>query len=145
MKELAPTCLGGRADGFTVIETLAALAIFGIVAAGLAANSVAAARYNRISRNLSVATALAQDQLEQLRALDPSTNPAALTGGVHSDPNNPIAATGGRGGPFTREWTVTRDVPARGVSIVIVAVSWSDGATRTVRMVAYVCQTLTCS
>ena len=130
--------------GLTVVEVTAALGVFGIVAAGLAANTIAVVRANRVSNSLSVATSLAQDQIEQLRSLDPSTAPPALSAGNHTDPNNPITASGARNGTFTRQWTVTRDSPAPGLSTVAVTVSWADGATRSVRLRTYVCQTPTC-
>ena len=85
------------------------------------------------------------DGLEQLRALDPSTNPAALTAGSHFDANYMITATGAAGGKFLRQWTVTRDSPAPGLSTVAVSVTWTDGSTRTVRVTGFVCQSLTCS
>jgi prepilin-type N-terminal cleavage/methylation domain-containing protein len=138
------TSLAGMPAGFTLIEVAASLAIFGIVAAGIAANTVAVVQGNRIGKNLSVATTLAQDEIEQLRALDPDAAPSSLSAGVHPDANNPITASGARGGPFTRQWTVTRDSPLPGVSSVEVSVSWSDGAPHTVRMSAYVCQASMC-
>ncbi len=130
--------------GFTIVEVTAALGVFGIVAAGLAANTLAVVRSNRISSARSAATALAQDQIEQLRALDPSAAPPQLVAGTHSDDKNPLTALGASGGTFTRQWTVTRDSPAPGLSTVVVSVSWADGATRSVRLSAYVCQTVTC-
>ena len=135
--------LGDR--GLGVVEVLASLTVFAIVAAGLAANSVATIRANRISRDLSAAAALAQDKLEQLRALDPASSPADLTDGVKSDLANPLDEFGQTGGQFTRGWTVTRNVPATGVSLVVVEVSWTDGVTRTMRVVGYVCQSRTCT
>ncbi len=132
------------AAGFSVLEVLAGISIFSLVAAGLAANSIAAIKSNRISRGLSVAATLAQDKLEQLRALDPSTNPADLTAGFHADPSNPLSATGQTGGPYTRRWTVTADTPSLGLATVVVTVSWTEGATRTVRMVGYLCSSQAC-
>ncbi len=140
MKALKKT----SAAGFTIVEVTAALGVFGVVAAGLAANTLAVVRNNRVSSALSVATALAQDEIEQLRALDPSSAPPELVAGSHSDDKNPLTALGASGGTFTRQWTVTRDAPAPGLSTVVVSVSWTDGATRSVHLTAYVCQTATC-
>jgi prepilin-type N-terminal cleavage/methylation domain-containing protein len=138
------TALVKGASGFTIIEVAAALAVFGIVAAGLAANTISVVRSNRVSNGLSVATTLAQDQVEQLRALDPDTNPAALAAGTHADPNNPITVAGAPGGQYSRQWSVTRNSPVPGLSTVTVTVSWSDGPQRTVRVMAYVCQRSSC-
>jgi type II secretory pathway pseudopilin PulG len=135
----------GSAPGFTIIEVAAALTFFGLVAAGVAANTVAVVRNNRTSSGLSSAVTLAQDEIEQLRALDPDTNPAVLTAGAHADPNNPITIAGTAGGQYVRQWTVTRNSPAPGLSTVVVSVSWTDAAvTRTVQVTAYVCQRSTC-
>jgi prepilin-type N-terminal cleavage/methylation domain-containing protein len=130
--------------GFSLIEVVASLAIFGLIAAGLAANTIAVVRANRISNALSVATALAQDEVEQLRALDPAANPPALVAGTHTDPNNPLTATGATGGLYSREWVVTRDIPIPGLSTVLVSVSWADGEMRTLHMSALLCQSATC-
>ena len=130
--------------GFTLIEVAAALAIFSLIAAGIAVNSVAVTRYNRVSNNLSAAISLAQDRVEQLRALDPTTSPAALTAGTHTDALNPLTQNGNTGGRFVRQWTVTRDMPVLGVSTVVVSVSWTDGTSRTVHMSTLVCQTAGC-
>jgi type II secretory pathway pseudopilin PulG len=137
-----------RADsgtaGFGVVEVLAALSVFAIVASGLAANSVAATRANRVSREISVAAALAQDKMEALRSLDPAANPPDLTAGNHVDPNNPLTAFGGAGGFFTRSWMVTRNAPSLGLSTVVVTVSWGDGGSRTTHVVGYVCPSREC-
>jgi prepilin-type N-terminal cleavage/methylation domain-containing protein len=133
-----------RQAGFTVLEVLASLSIFAIIAAGLAANSIAAVRANRTSRAVSVAGALAQDKMESLRASDPSTNPADLTVGSHNDPNNPLTATGQTGGRFNRQWTVTANTPSVGLYTVVVTVTWNDRGSRSVRVVGYVCPSQAC-
>lgn len=130
--------------GFTLIEIAAALAVFGVVAAGLAAGSVAVTRYNRTTRSVSVAASLAQDEIERLRALDPDTNPPALSAGTHVDPKNPLTQAGARGGQFVRQWTVTRDTPGPGLATVVVSVSWTDDTTRSVWLSTFVCQTAGC-
>ncbi len=144
MKPATPI-IRSRRNGFTLVEVLAALALFGIVSAGLALNSVAAVRHNRVSHALSAATALAQDQIEQLRALDPNTNPPALAAGTHSDAANPITALGTPGGRFMRQWSVTRDSPITGTATVVVTVSWTDGTPRSVLLWAYVCESSGCT
>lgn len=144
MKPGRETAHARSASGFTIIEVAASLSVFGIIAAGLVANTVAVVQSNRVSNGLSVATTLAQDQIEQLRALDPDINPAALAAGTHADPNNPITMAGVTGGKFTRQWSVTRDSPMPGLSTVAVTVSWSDGAARSVRLTTYACHTSTC-
>jgi len=133
-----------RPRGFTLIEVTAAAAVFAIIAAGVATGSVAVTRYNRGTRSLSVAAVLAQDTIEHLRALDPESNPAFLSAGLHVDPNSPLTATGATGGRFGREWTVTRDTPAPGLATVVVTVSWTDGGSRSLRLTTLLCQTTGC-
>ncbi len=131
--------------GFTLTEVLVALTLFSIVAAGLAATSVGSAKNNKISKNLAAATALVQDKVEQFRTFDPDTNPPDLTAGAHNDPLNPITPTGTAGGPYTRQWVVTKDTPAKALSRVVVTVSWTGNSTYTVTGVTYVCTNRTCS
>jgi prepilin-type N-terminal cleavage/methylation domain-containing protein len=132
-------------NGFGVVEILAALSIFSIVAAGLAVNSVTAVRANRVSRELSVASALAQDKIEQLRAMDPASNPFDLMAGWHADANNPLTATAQRGGIFIRQWTVVKNIPALGLSTVVVQVTWNDSGVHSMRMIGYLCASQACA
>jgi len=131
--------------GISLVEVLGGLTIFSVVASGLATSTVATMRSNKMSRNTGAAAALIQDKIEQFRALDPTTNPAELTAGSHSDANNPVTALGAAGGSYTRSWTVTANTPQQGLSEVVVTVSWSSPSTRTLTGVAYVCSTSTCS
>lgn len=144
MSQVAKHARTSSMAGFGVVEVLAALTVFAIVASGLAANSVAATRANRVSREISVAAALAQDKMEALRSLDPAANPADLTVGNHVDPRNPLTAFGAAGGFFTRVWTVTRNTPSVGLYTVVVTVSWGDGGSRQTSVVGYVCPSKEC-
>lgn len=132
-------------SGITLVEVLAAVSIFAIIAAGAAVGTVATIRGAATSRGVTAAAALIQDEIEQLRALDPAANPAELKPGEHSDANNPLTELGARGGIFRRSWTVTVDSPRRGLSEVVVTVAWTDGAPRTLRSATYVCRSATCS
>jgi Tfp pilus assembly protein PilV len=134
-----------RSRGVSVVEVLASVAVFGIIAAGLAVNSVSVIRSNRISRDLSGGAALAQGKVEQLRALDPAANPADLSAGTHFDAANPLNGYGQAGGIYTRQWTVTRDTPAPGLATVVVTVSFHEEVARSMRVVAFVCQSSTCT
>jgi prepilin-type N-terminal cleavage/methylation domain-containing protein len=131
--------------GLSLVEVLAGVAIFSVVAAGLASSTVATIRANAVSRDTAAAAALVQDLIEKYRALDPAANADWFTGGSHSDRNNPLTALGARGGPFTRTWTVLTDTPRRGLSQIVVTVSWRSPEPRQVTGVAYVCRNDTCS
>lgn len=130
--------------GLGIIEVLIAILFFSLVAAGLLRTTVGATRGNLRSKSLGAASALIYDKVEQLRALDVSTNPADLTEGHHVDALNPMTATGGVGGTFTRAWDVTTHVPRHGVSEVVITVSWPGMGSPSVRGVTYVCNTTTC-
>lgn len=134
-----------RQDGISLIELLAAVAIFAIIAAGVGVATVATIRGNTTSRDLTAAAALIHDKIEQLRALDPATAPADLTAGPHVDPRNPLTALGGTGGSFRRSWTVTLDSPRRGLSEVVVTVTWNTAGARSLRSATYVCRSATCT
>ena len=131
--------------GYSLTEVLVAVTLFSIVATGLGTTTVTSTRSNKTGKNLAAAATLVQDTIEQLRTLDPDTNPAALTAGTHNDPLNPINAAGDTNGWFTRTWTVTRDTPARGLSRVVVTVSWSGGPSNAATGVTYICTNSTCS
>lgn len=136
---------GRRQSGSSLIEVLAAVAIFAIIAAGAAAGTISTIRGNAASRNTSAAAALIHDKIEQLRALDPAATPADLGAGLHEDPANPLNELGQRGGIYARAWTVTAGSPRQGLAVVRVTVTWNDGSPRVLSSATYVCQTATCS
>lgn len=128
-----------------MIEVLAAITVFGIVAAGATVGTISTIRGNMVSRDATVAAALIQDKIEQLRALDPSTNPADLTSGLHNDPLSPLNDLGQTGGKYTRTWTVARNTPSLNMAQVTVTVTWADPAARSLVSSTFLCLTPTCS
>ncbi len=134
-----------RQDGTSLIEVLAAVAIFAIIASGAAVGAIATIKGNNTSREVTSAAALIHDKIEQLRALDPIAAPADLRAGEHADPSNPLTALGGIGGTFRRTWTVTPDSPRRGLSVVVITITWNNGVPRTLRGATYVCRSATCT
>jgi Tfp pilus assembly protein PilV len=131
--------------GSSLLEVLVAMSLFAVVAGGLAAATITSIRANGTSANVTAATTLIYDQFDKLRALDPSTAPAALSAGDHADPNNPLTARGATGGKFERTWTVTPNLPRPGIAEVVVRVSWAEQGERVVQSVAFVCTSATCS
>lgn len=141
--------------GATLIEVLAAVSLFSIIAVGLTGSTVSCIKRNHDSRTIAAATALVQNKLEQIRLIQPVVNvvPADLTTGVHQDASNPLTPLGGSGGTFTRTWTVTR-VPQYlngtavgfrpGITQVAVTVSWTVPSRGRVTGVTYACITPTC-
>jgi prepilin-type N-terminal cleavage/methylation domain-containing protein len=134
-----------RDDGFAMLEVMAAVTLFAVVATGLAATTIGTMKANNLSKQTTAATALIHDKMEQLRALDPSTGPADLQAGSHSDPLNPLTPTGQAAGGYTRTWTVTANTPKIGLAEIAVTVSWKSPAARSLTAATYICQTATCS
>jgi prepilin-type N-terminal cleavage/methylation domain-containing protein len=131
--------------GISLLEVLASVTLFGIAAAGLSAGTMANIRGNSSSRAAATASALILDRIEQFRALDQTTNPADLTSGTHQDPLNPIDGLGRAGGSFRRSWVVNPNTPRKGLSEVIVTVTWLDPIPRSLTGVTFVCGTDKCS
>lgn len=131
--------------GISTMETLGSLTVMAIVMAGLALTTVRATRQNDSSKIEAQASALVQDKMEQLRALDPGSSPADLTAGTHVDPRNPLGADPSTAGRFTRTWTVQRDTPLRGLAQVNIVVSTTGHNPISVSGVSFLCTTRTCS
>lgn len=104
-----------RANGFTLIEVLVSMGIFGFTFLALAAGATTIMRANQTSHLNTTATTLAQDKLEELKAV----NPANITSG------GPVIDTIS-GVTYTRTWAVTTNSPVVGVKQIDVTVSWSD-------------------
>ncbi len=100
--------------GFTIVEALVALTIFGIGTIMLMQLAPKATQFSTQARVLSKANALAQAKVEDLRSLPKLHDD--LDAGVHADPVNPIE------GAFVRTWEVTDDDPVAGMRRVEVRV-----------------------
>ena len=102
--------------GFTLIETLIALTIFGIVS--MAITSLMLMNTRMISENAqsSEAVGYAQELLENLREVSVDS----LASGSMSS-----TRTSNRGTVYTVTWTVTPNTPASGRTLVAVTVAWN--------------------
>lgn len=60
-------------DGFTLLETMVAIALFSIVALGIAYNSITSYRSAKLAVRHSIASQLALAKIESLQAVDPAT------------------------------------------------------------------------
>jgi prepilin-type N-terminal cleavage/methylation domain-containing protein len=102
--------------GFTLIETLIAVAIFGVVS--LAITSLMLANTRMISENAQASEAVgyAQELLENLREVPVDSLSPGSTSSTR---------TSNRGTIYTLTWTVTPNAPAPGRTSVAVAVTWS--------------------
>ena len=112
--------------GFTLIEVLIVMAIFSIGILAVAAMQMTSTKGNASARRMTEATALAENQIENLMQL-------AYDHADHTPINNPH---GGRQGPYPVNWNATEiDLDADGTNdskTVDVTVSWSYGGDRNV-------------
>jgi len=105
--------------GFTLIEVLVAIGIFSVAILGLAVGAISITRANRTSQVHTVATSLAQDKLEDLKAQGFA---AVVSGGPETVTVQNVN--------FTRSWTVAANGPNN--NQLSVTISWSGGVPLTV-------------
>lgn len=129
--------------GFGIIEALAAVALFAVAAVALSATTATSLSANHTSRDVSAASALIYDKIDELRSLNPDA--ADMASGKHVDASNPLTATGDASGKYTRTWVVTENTPKVGMAQVVVAITWTVPEPRSIQAVTYVCLTNTCS
>jgi type IV pilus modification protein PilV len=144
-------------SGMSLIEVLVAMTILTIGLLGVALMQVSSISGNTFSREMSVATQLAQDMLEKLYTYTYTStttdnplvagyhpdstdisSPWNLAPAVYGDPNNIIDERGQTTGPriYTRTWVVTDNSPSTNMKTIAVTVSWTEkGATATTRSV----------
>jgi len=130
-----------KEEGFSLIEMIIAVLVLGIGILALIQMQVAVMNGNLSANQMTTATTLAQDEIEQLRRLE-LTN-AALTDSnagnnanlisapnaaslEHNDANNPVDEKGGTTGlrRYYRCWNVADDTPTQGAKTVVVFVFW---------------------
>ncbi len=131
--------------GFTMIEVMIGIGLIMLVTAGMAMSTIGSIRTTALSSQMTTASSLVHDKIEQLRSLDPSTNPADLIAGDHLEAAGTINHHGDGGGAFTRTWVVTEDAPILGVSQVVVSVAWSGPKPQVATGVTYVCENPSCT
>lgn len=99
--------------GFTLLEVMIALVVLAIGLLGLASLQIMAIKGNSYGQQMTVASTLAQSQLEQLRR---------STGALTNGEDNPVGLNGVR---YTRTWTVTPNSPQSGVTTVLITIKWT--------------------
>ncbi len=114
--------------GVGLIEIMIALVLFGL-GISLAMRTLPDSNVMMTrGRNITIATNLAQEKMEELMAI-PYAN-GDLAAGTHNDTENPINRH------FTRSWVVTDDTPLQAMKTVAVTVSFetaSKDSTVTIR------------
>lgn len=133
-----------RQRGFSLVEALAAASLLAAIMMGLNMTSISLARGTKTADSFSVATALATERLEIIRAMplgDPNHAP-----GSYADADNPLNSDGTPGGKYNVEWDVSaKDTPTIGLKTVVVSVSWTDTAPHTLQLAGYVrCSEVPC-
>jgi len=116
--------------GFTLIEILVAIAIFSVSILGLGVGAVTVMKANKTSYLHTIATNLAQDRLEIMKAMTVGTLTACST----SSCDSPQPTFDGVA--FTRKWAVAAGVPAAGFTQITVTVEWTDYAAQTLNVTA---------
>jgi prepilin-type N-terminal cleavage/methylation domain-containing protein len=116
--------------GFTFNEVLVAMGIGAIAVFGYFATSVGLIRGNTTSDRYTVALNLAQDKMEELKALGRfDTQDRCLNGGDHG-----LAASGTSGGAFDRCWRIFESPLGTHLKQIDVKVSWRDSEDREVTL-----------
>jgi len=125
-----------QATGFTLNEVLITLGITSIGLLGFAAGTSTIIRHNHLSTRVTVATALAQDKLEQLKSNPLPNNfnncDAAPIYGAAAEIG--ITSSGGPGGGYNRCWTIGDSGVHPWLKKVDVTVSWNDDMPRNVKI-----------
>ena len=114
-------------SGFTLIESMIALAVLAITLLGLVQVMSTAVRQNASTRFESMGVLIAQEKLEVLRAeynkeLEVETGSSDLTAGSHGPETMTMAApTGSSMGDseFEVSWTVTIAGPQKTVNVIV--------------------------
>jgi type IV pilus assembly protein PilV len=104
-------------SGFTLIEVLVAMTLLSIGLLGVASLTMGVIKGNSYSKNVTTATIVAQQQIEQAQRIG-YTSANTLAG-------NATVSMGGTS--FTRATTVTDSSPAANMKAVSVVVSWNPG------------------
>jgi len=119
--------------GFTLLEILVALTILSVGLLGLASLQIVAVRSNSFSLQLSTATILAQQKLEEFKQT-PYANIASGSDTISSQTGTGAVAT--LGITFNRQWTVSDNTPVADSKQVDVTVSWTgiDGKSHSVTL-----------
>lgn len=100
-------------NGFTLLEVMITLVILAIGLLGLAGLQIIAIKGNSFGQQMTVASTIAQNQLEQMRE-----GAVALT-------SSNDTVTDQNGITYTRTWTVTPNTPDTDMNTVQIIVSWA--------------------
>jgi type IV pilus assembly protein PilV len=110
----------GVDSGFTLIETLIAMAVFAIGILAVGSMQISSVHNNASARMRTEALILASEKVEELMSL-PDYNDPLLSDVTHSD----VSANN----IYCIEWDVDEDYPLPSTKTVTLSVRWTDGET----------------
>lgn len=116
--------------GIGMVEILIAMLIFGIGISAAIRTLPLSNRAASRSRNLTMATNLAQEKIEELMSIP--YDDGDLTAGDHVDPDNPLDRI------FTRTWSVIDNAPVTDMKRIDVTVSYeTDNPDNSITLTTY--------
>jgi prepilin-type N-terminal cleavage/methylation domain-containing protein len=122
-----------RQRGFTIVEALVVATLMSIALSGITMAGIMSVRADTKSHKQSVATALAQAKLDQMRTL-PHDN-TGWSSGAHSEAHLGESGASESNGAYTRQWTVELNYNnLGGLSRITASVSWNEGQERSVTL-----------
>ena len=126
-KTLRPSLIR-RIEGFTLNEVLISIVLITIGILGFSLNTIGVFRGGYASGNITIATNLAQDKMEQLKARGSALPncPTATTDGCFDGPLNAQGGSAQPGMIYSRFWIITPNSPEAGLTKINVTASWTD-------------------
>lgn len=126
-------CLEMNGSGFTLIEVLVAIVILSVGLLGMASLTVAIIQENKLSNDLTTATTLAQEKMEDIRNLGYAGTPASDST-VTEDYGNISGYPGFKRVTVTDVYDAGTTWPPDGLKDIKVTVSWVYKKTHSVEV-----------